>query len=219
MICILLVHYLLIAPWFILPDNTYNNSDNNPGAWQPVKNSDGVKSYVRWTVTENETKTRERKGELVVEESIDQIVTILTDTKSATIWMKNVTESYDLLKVSDDEWYTYTLFNIPWPFENRDLVSHVKLKEYGNNNILSINMVSEENYIPLRSKTLRLTNYKAKWYLAAIDQHKTKITFSAITDSPPMFPRWIQDPVVESMFHNNLVSLKTYIVSNKKAKT
>lgn len=44
---------------------------------------------------------------------------------------------------------------------------------------------------------------------------KTYVSFSAISNDPPMFPRYLQDPVVIRMFHNNLVNLKKMLDERK----
>jgi hypothetical protein len=186
------------------------------GKWKIVKNSDGVQTYVRWIEAENGIKTRERKGEMIIDCSAGDAIGIITDAESSANWMNNVKESFDLERVNQFEWYTYTLFKIPWPFMNRDLVSYVTTKTNSENGSTQINIKSAEDYIPCKSNITRLTDYVANWNIVCISDSRVKITFTAITSSPPTFPRWIQDPVVENMFHNNLIHLKAYILLNKK---
>ncbi len=207
---------LIFIPMINMADISLSGDVNPPGEWKSLKSSDGVITYERWIETDKNNKTRERKGEMTVECTMEEIIGILTDTKCSAKWMKNILEIYDLKKVNTNEWFTYTLFDIPWPFNNRDLVSNVKLKSVFEKGVSSISIESRENYIPSKPKTIRLTNYTANWYIKYLDKKKTKIIFTAITDEPPMFPRWIQDPIVENMFHNNLVNLKAYISSRRK---
>ena len=189
----------------------------NYGQWETTKNSEGVQTYVRWIENTEGIKTRERKGEMFINCTVEDAISIITNARSTEHWMKNVKESFDIKRINSFEWYTYTLFNIPWPFENRDLVSSNIIKTNIEKDSANINIISREDYIPSKSGIKRLTDYTANWGIVRISEEKVRVTFTAITNTPPMFPRWIQDPVLEHIFHNNLVNLKTFIILHKKS--
>ena len=189
----------------------------NYGQWETTKNSEGVQTYVRWIEIAEGIRTRERKGEMVIDCTVEDATSIITNARSTEHWMKNVKESFDIKRMNSFEWYTYTLFNIPWPFENRDLVSSNIIKTNIEKDSANINIISREDYIPSKSGIKRLTDYTANWGIVRISEEKVRVTFTAITNTPPMFPRWIQDPVLEHIFHNNLVNLKTFIILHKKS--
>jgi hypothetical protein len=212
--------FLTFISLFIFSEEMMNYPINKEvagyGKWEMVKSSHDVQTYVRWVKTSEGTITRERKGEMIIECTVDDVTDILTDSKSSAKWMRNVKESFELKRLNRFEWYNYTLFNIPWPFENRDLVSFLTMKTSPDRDRVDIHIISEDEYIPHKSRIERLTNYIANWSIIRVSNCRIKITFSAITNAPPMFPRWIQDPVVENLFHNNLIHLKAYILLNKQ---
>lgn len=178
------------------------------GDWEEVRNTNGVKTYVRWIQHGQGNKTRERKGEIQVSCALGKTVEILTDASSALIWMSGVTENYLLSRPGPTEWYTYTLYSIPWPFNNRDLVSMFEIQNDPGNKSVLIRINSRADYVPLKPGIERLMNYQATWTITETAPQKVQIVFCAISDTPPLFPRYIQDPVIEKMFHNNLVRLK-----------
>ena len=178
------------------------------GDWEEVRNANGVKTYVRWLQYSNGKKIRERKGEIQVNCSLAKTVGILTDASATMKWMSGVSENYLLSKSNTSEWYTYTLYNIPWPFSNRDLVSVYELQNNPGNKSTLININSKADYVPQKPGIERLMNYKATWNIMETTPQQVHIIFSAISDTPPLFPRYIQDPVIEKIFHNNLVRLK-----------
>lgn len=47
---------------------------NNQGEWKLVRSSDEVLTYVRWIETDKNIKTRERKGEMLVECTMEEII-------------------------------------------------------------------------------------------------------------------------------------------------
>ncbi len=178
------------------------------GDWEEVRNTNGVKTYVRWIQHGNGKETRERKGETQVNCSLRKTIEILTDASATVKWMSGVTENYLLSRSNPAEWYTYTLYNIPWPFNNRDLVSMFEIQNNPGGKSVVINISSRADYVPPKPGIERLENYRATWTITETAPQKVQIEFCAISDTPPLFPRYIQDPVIEKMFHNNLVRLK-----------
>lgn len=186
---------------------------SDDGIWEMVKSTDGVQTYVRWTSNNEGIPARERKGEMTVQCSLQDAVRLISDAGSISKWMSGVSENYILGRINPSEWYTYTLFSIPWPFNKRDLVSLCKLTSDPAQGTASLAMVCKEDYVPLKSGIARLTDYHANWVITKIGEKNIKISFYAISTAPPVFPRYIQDPVIERIFHNNLVHLKVILSS------
>ncbi len=176
--------------------------------WEEVRNNNGVITYVRWIQKSDGTKTRERKGDFQADCSLNKILEVLTDPEATKEWMSGVTECYLLSKSNPTQWYTYTLYDIPWPFNNRDLVSAFSMVNNPANKTAIIKIESRANHIPSKKGIERLKEYNAIWTITETAPQKVHIVFSARSDTPPMFPRYIQDPVIEKIFHNNLVRLK-----------
>lgn len=176
--------------------------------WELDRNSGGVKTYTRWITLNGSSKVRERMGEMVLNCSVNSVVKILCDSKAIGNWMSGIKENYCLKQVSGSEWYAYTLFDIPWPFEKRDLISNYKVNNMNDGNNTTILISSKDDYLPEKSNIKRLKDYKASWTIVKITDIKVIVSFKAMANTPPMFPRFIQDPVLAQMFHNNLVNLK-----------
>jgi hypothetical protein len=176
--------------------------------WQMERNTSGVKTYVRWIEAEGSLKVRERKSVMEVNCSVDDVVRLLSDVGNTGIWMGGIRECYCLEKISPSEWYAYTLFDIPWPFEKRDLVSNFRVESPVKGKQVMIYIRSRDQYIPSKPHVTRLADYRATWTIAGIGEKRTFVSFSAISNDPPLFPRYIQDPILLRMFHNNIVNLK-----------
>ena len=125
---ILLAGILLAAPVNSKETMVENGMRTYSDKWEEVRNNNGVITYVRWLHHDDGTKTRERKGDMLVDCSLKKTVEVLTDPAETKKWMSGVSENYLLSKSNPSEWYTYTLYSIPWPFNNRDLVSSFALK-------------------------------------------------------------------------------------------
>ena len=184
------------------------------GKWQEARNSNGVKSYVRWLMRDEKITYRERRGEMDIRCTHQEAVKVLSNPQYTPEWMAGIEESRFLGNPGKNEWYTYTVFSMPWPFNKRDLVSLNKVASDPIKGIAHIEMNCKEDYLPLQKDILRLTDYKAHWKIVKINENNIHITFIAESSTPPAFPRYIQDPVIEKLFHNNLVRLKKLLEEN-----
>jgi|WetSurSiteA1Bulk_404760.scaffolds.fasta_scaffold02624_6 hypothetical protein len=202
---------LLNSAGIIEPRDIPKNMDY--GIWKMVKNADGVQSFVRWTTTIEGVRARERKGEMTVNCTLQDAVRLLSDGGSTAKWMSGVDENYVLARINATEWYTYTLFSIPWPFNKRDLVSYCRLVSDPSHGVANIAVVCKDKYVPLKPGITRLTDYRATWVITRLDEKNVRICFSAISTARPILPRPVQDPVIESAFHNNLVHLREILSS------
>ena len=59
-----------------------------------------------------------------------------------------------------------------------------------------------------------MQSYEAHWNVTAAHNGLTKVSFSAYTDTEPVAPRWIQDPVTEKLFKDNLLNLRELLMLN-----
>lgn len=176
--------------------------------WEKVGDKSEVQTYIRWVKVNGEKTSRERKGEFIVRCPVQDVLDVLTNAELTQKWMSGVKESYCISHVNKLRWYTYTLFSIPWPFENRDMISLNTLDYNLSEGSARIAIISKGNQIPEKKGICRMSDYTATWQLTRLGEGKTKVTFTALSTTPPVLPRFIQDPVLEKVFHNNLIQLK-----------
>lgn len=203
----------ILSFWIAITLHPVNNPFPNdpdkkdPGQWKDARTSGGVQTYFRW-INSDGVSFRERRGEMDIDCSLPEAVRIISDAQYTNKWMSGIDESKNLNYLSKNEWYTYTIFSIPWPFSKRDLVSLNQMTADPAQGVTTINVICKEKYVPLKPDIMRLDDYRAQWKFTKTGDNKIHLTFLAASSAPPAFPRYIQDPVIERMFHNNLVRLK-----------
>jgi hypothetical protein len=199
--------WMTLLPAISVSSEPKNILDENPGVWMSIKSSKDVSTYYRWVTSETGSKFRERKGIIYSECSMNEAIHYVTNADLAKKWMNNLDENYNLKTININEWYTYTLFDIPWPLNKRDMVSLYKIYSDSIRKTTTIVITSMDQYVPLKPGIARIINYKAIWNI--VEHGKlVQITFHISANNPPEFPRYIQDPLIDRVFHNNLVRLK-----------
>jgi hypothetical protein len=203
-----ILYFGIVVSSVVIESPADNPDKKDTVLWKEARSSDGVQSFYRWIISENGLTFRERKGEMEIQCSLPEAVNILSDAQHTDKWMAGVNESKNLSRPGNNEWYTYTLFSVPWPFSKRDLVSLNRLSVDPVQSVAFIDVICKENHVPLKPDVTRLTDYRAQWKIIRLEENKIHLSFIAASSTPPAFPRYIQDPVIERMFHNNLVRLK-----------
>ncbi|MEI6749802.1 MAG: hypothetical protein WCM93_11640 [Bacteroidota bacterium] len=181
--------------------------------WKKVESESGITIYERWVKVSNDLTVRERKGEMIIKGTMSSVINTLNDPSKTKLWMENVSDAYLVNKESDMVWSSYTYFSLPWPFENRDMVSVSKLN-YCDPASVTIEMISKENSLPLKKNVKRMANYKATWKIADLGNGRVYISLSAMSSTAPEYPRFIMDPVVRGAFLHNLIKLKVVLAYN-----
>lgn len=183
--------------------------------WILIEEDDILTIHERWVVLQDGTKTRERKGVFCVDNQLDSAVPLVSSAEGISSWMKGVEETVELDQNDTLSKIVYILFSAPWPFKDRDLITEVKTIDNCEDSCTEIHMSAIVNYIPEREKTMRMNSYEARWKISSISEGKIEIEFIAYSATPPIAPRWIQDPVTLRLFKDNLLNLNDLLTLNE----
>ncbi|WP_430934071.1 hypothetical protein [Saccharicrinis sp. 156] len=180
--------------------------------WVCVKDMDGIKLLERWVRVNDTLKVRERKGEMIVECSMQEAVSYLADYSTVKQWMKGL-KSIELQ--DEDRKLIYMVIKLPWPFIDRDLFARYSLYKLDKENSV-VKVESERNVQAPNSRLVRISNYRASWNVQRISSNRTKVVFTTFSSEPPIFPQWIQEPVLKRIFYGNLKRLKDQLSGRAK---
>lgn len=189
-----------------------NNSDeikNNYSDWKVVSITSEIEVYERWIYFPEKRKTRERKGVFYVTNEVKEIVEMTSQAGGVRLWMTGVEESKDL-----DQQMVYLLFHVPWPFSDKDLVAKVIVSDSLKPGCATIHYSAVSEYLPLNPEADRLLSYEATWTITKMNSGLTKVVFTVFSDTPPIAPRWIQDPVTLKLFKKNLLQLRELLINH-----
>ena len=121
--------------------------------------------------------------------------------------MSGVEKTRELKSDQTESKIVYIRFDVPWPFKNRDLITEIKTFEDRNKGYTDVYFSAKKDMLREYNNTIRLSSYEAHWKVSLLPGGKTKVSFSVYTDTEPVVPRWMQDPVTENLFKKNLLNL------------
>jgi hypothetical protein len=179
--------------------------------WALCYESDKIYIYERWIKKSGGDSIRERKGFMIVNCDVAKAVKSITNYENQKNWMKNVEENKLIKRNSDTSWVTYTVFALPWPLDNRDVVSEYHLKEITPGTLVQIKINSLNNLIKETDGITRINNYNATWFIKKANTANVAISFCASSEPQHTIPAFILDPVMRKTFQKNLLNLRTIL--------
>jgi len=173
--------------------------------WETVREDKGVKLSSRWLTFGDSLKTREIAAQFVVNADYHSVLVCLMTPEKMLKWNDGV-RSLSVHQQEGFTWITHTVYDIPYPFSQQDLVvKNVMIQENKKTTIL---LSASPDFIEPLKNVNRQQLYFGKWELKILDNSKTEVKFSAISFSKLSVPRFIRDPIVQNKLFNSFVRLK-----------
>lgn len=174
--------------------------------WEMYKSADGIAISYRWVKIGDTLKTRELKTVFKVNAKTDVLLKQFTNDNKLSSWTAGSRECY-VLQESENEWITHTLYDIPWPFSNNDLITRYHKEQ--DEAIVSLKIESIPDFIPELEDVERIKHYEGSWVFTANEDGSTHVEFRSTSFTKPLFPRFIQDPILQDMMINSMIKFKT----------
>ena len=173
--------------------------------WYLAKKSNNISLFYRWIQLENGNQTREMKAEFEIEAGISEILSQFLTTEKYLKWAAGI-KKCGIEKYHDTLWYTHTIMNYPWPFKQKDLVTKHTIRQSKNKTSIEIEAVPE--FMAEIIGIERMKNYRGTWHLYQNSNGSTSVDYRMVSFEKPVFPRFVQDPVIQKITMNSFVELK-----------
>lgn len=158
--------------------------------WVLYKNKSGIKVYKKNT----HTGLVKLKAQTTLKAKVSDFVFLLEDTENATQWLDGVISVSVIKHLSEVENIVYSVFNAPWPFKNRDMLTY-SIYQYYDDGSLLIKMKtappSLTDGIEKNGNNIAITGVEASWRLTPVQDGMLEITYMAYADPGGSLPNWL----------------------------
>lgn len=169
--------------------------------WEKETYEDGVQSYSR--IKEGKDYY-EFRTVFTTESTIYKAKKLITNIDGLKKWLPSTLESKLLEKVSDTEFYGYTVSDAPWPASDRDLVFKMTVKRHSSKSY-TITLKGEPDYYPLQPDKVRVFEYIAVWKIDSKGDNLIEIDYTASFNPGSTYPNWlIKNSMVEARMETSL---------------
>ncbi len=158
------------------------------GNWKLKKEGNGIKVFSRETTS---FKFDELKVECEVDGTLSQLAALLWDINEQESWVYKTKKSELLKAVSPTDVFFYTEVHSPWPYDNRDLIVRMTMKQQTANKVLIVEAKNVDNYMPLKKDNVRVKYSHAIWKVSPVNSNRIKIEYTIQLDLGDNIPAWV----------------------------
>ena len=157
--------------------------------WSLVFEHEGIVVQER-SVPGHPKKAYRAKG--ILKAPIEQILEVLSDTAAAAEWMPELEQQQVITAVSDVELITLNVYEVPFPFADRELLLHNRLRLDRKGKALVAETVSiDEPKVPTPSRRVRARMLYGKTWLCPVGADSTEIEFIMMVDPGGRIPDFL----------------------------
>lgn len=175
--------------------------------WKQARERQGVSIHYRNLNLFNEIKTRQIAARFRLKtRSLDSVIALIKQPEKIEAW-NDAVRKVELLINNDQNWIAHTVYDIPFPFTQQDLVAHYFLEE--RNDKFVISSKSLPDYILPKDGFSREGVSFSQWQLIPMENGELYVEYSALTLSNSRVPAFIKDPIIQNKLLNSFIKFKS----------
>lgn len=192
----------------------FSNSDYvREDGWELQKNEDGIQIFSR---TLPGSKFKQRKGTAIINSDLNGVVALIKDAEAGPLWIDRMIDFKSLKIVNEKEWYTYSELEIPWPFENRDLITQNVISQDPKTRTVTITLTSLPKFIPVKEGKVRMGESEGSWTIEPFGKEQVKVTYLMWSEPGKFaFPQAFITPIVVNSIHSTIKNMKRLLENEK----
>jgi hypothetical protein len=141
-----------------------------------------------------------------VKSSPEAFLSLLRDTAKAPEWIHNARQVTLLAQPSANEDLVHTIFNAPWPVQDRDMVTLSRIIRSADGTAMRIEISDASDRHPATPETVRMRKVNGLWHLLPQQSH-TLICYQGSGDAAGNIPRWLSRSLLVSGTYNTFFNL------------
>lgn len=165
---------LVLMALLLCVTNTFAQAE-----WRRVAARDGIRVYAR---TVPDSKIKAMKAECVLDAGVDEVVALLLDVSAAERWVCHTKSCRLIKRVSDTELFYHTEVSLPWPLDNRDFVTHLRVIRSESSPIVTIEAPAVPGVTPVREGVVRISNSINRWVLHPLPNARVRVEYTLQVD-------------------------------------
>jgi len=181
---------------FTIPTNAQN--------WKLSKDKNGIVVYT----AETGSSYKMFKGEMTIDANIHGLIYLLKDADKIPEWMFKVDEFEIYVEEDEKQWMSWTGIDMPWPVDNRDVVTWQVLKKTEKGFLIEISSAPDK--MKERQDFVRLRVSKGYWAFEETTDGKVKVTYQFQTE-PEGIPAWVVNLLIVDSPYNTLLNMRDLI--------
>jgi hypothetical protein len=174
--------------------------------WKNLYSNNGITLYSQKTPGSDVLAL---KATSILKAPLDQILEVLRKVEISKEWIPHFDKKIVVKEISDIETITYSVNAVPWPFANRSLLLHSKMRLDRGKKYLVVETHSVNlNTNPIKENHVRANLYCGQMIMRPKDTGQTEIEFIIFVDPRGQIPIWLINIVQKSLPYDFLKALE-----------
>ena len=175
--------FILISIGLIFQQPVKSQAD-----WTLKKDKNGIKVFAR---KNKGFKFNELKVETLFDGKISQLAAVILDVNNQKNWVYKTIKSDVVKEINAADLFYYTEIEVPWPFDNRDMVVHMTIEQNPQNKVTTIIAKNIDDYLPARKNKVRVKYSNALWTITPVSNSQIKVKYTIQIDPGDGVPAWL----------------------------
>lgn len=165
---------------------------NPPTAWIETINEDGIRVFKRVRAG---SPYEEVRAEARLSGKVGDFLPFFNDPAHYKKWVYGTIESRMLNRTKDFDFVFQGVFDIPWPFENRELISRVELIQ-GAVGELTAKLSHHEDKTSVGQGLVRVERFESLWKVVQVEEKKVDLSIEMYVEPGGKLPPFIVNLVL-----------------------
>lgn len=164
----------------------FSSTSLEQAQWKLAYNENGIKVYTRTTAS----GLKEFKGICEVDASLYNLSALIEDVENHKSFIYGVKESAILKRNNDASKFVYSVVDMPWPLDDRDMVSKTNAVHIKSEKQVKIAMKASPSQHPEQEDLVRMHEARGFWQFDYIAEDRSLVTYQFVSD-PNNIPNWV----------------------------
>lgn len=176
------------------------------GKWKEVKKKKGISLNYRDLIFNDTIKTRLLSAKFKLNSNnFDSVIYHLKLPKHIKLWNNGIRD-INILKSEDSYWVSHAIYDIPFPFKQKDLVTYSTISK--KDSFLILSSKSLPNFIKPQKGVTREGYNLSEWRLKLSTNSTIDVEFCALSLTKSKIPKFLRDPILQRILVKSFANLK-----------
>jgi hypothetical protein len=176
--------------------------------WNFVRQKEDI---IIWMSPPTKERSRIYKAEMIFDTNVQNVIDLIQDAKRGAKWINRTILFEEIQRKDMYNWHTYSEIEMPFPFENKDLITQNELFE--KDSIFFIRLKAMPSFIEEKNGKARIRHFEALWKISNCENNKVKIVYEMQSRAIAGLPNFIIQPIIISSLLDTLLSMKKQLIN------
>jgi len=175
--------------------------------WHLVRAENGVEVYARDKVN---SKRKDFKAVVRIPGSQTDLLEVIHHVEKGPEWMHMLNEAKTIRLSPEEEPFYYFVWQTPWPFPNRDMVSSRETLRDPETQSVTVQYRDYQGEYPEQEGRSRVTRFDCTWIVKPLDSKNVEVSFIMAPGPEGPLPAVVTNRMMRTITEKSIENLRNY---------